>query len=56
MEIFSPNEQMDDINTEDLKYLLVPFYLGMLYPRMKGDSRLKKVKQAIVSEKYLNFS
>jgi immunoglobulin-binding protein 1 len=27
--VFSPNEDIDDINTSDLKYLLVPYYLAV---------------------------
>lgn len=46
---------MDDINTEDLKYLLVPFYLGMLYIKVKGESRLKQVKQALVSNYFIHY-
>ena len=28
LSVFSPNEELDDVNTGDLKYLLLPFYRG----------------------------
>lgn len=31
---FSKNEEVDDINTEDLKYLQIPFYLGRLLQKV----------------------
>lgn len=31
---FSKNEEVDDINTEDLKYLQISFYLGRLLQKV----------------------
>lgn len=46
--VISPNEEVDDINTSDLKYLLVPYYLGELLAAMPSiEGRLKRLKQAV---------
>jgi len=46
--IISSNEEIDDINTNALKFLLVPFYLGDLLLAVAGtDGRLKRIKQAV---------
>ena len=37
--VFSPNEATDDINTTDLKYLLLPFYRGELLLRLSDQSK-----------------
>ncbi|KAH9325988.1 hypothetical protein KI387_006166, partial [Taxus chinensis] len=42
--LFSPNEGKEDISTADLKYLLVPFYLGELTEKILDSNRLKIVK------------
>lgn len=48
--VFSDNEIVDEINTTDLKYLLVPYYLGDLYLALGGvEGRLRRVKLAIES-------
>ena len=51
--VFSPNEELQDINTGDLKYLLVPFFEGELLLRVQDpeesgehELRLKQLKQA----------
>ncbi|KAL1344270.1 hypothetical protein AAHE18_08G034500 [Arachis hypogaea] len=42
--LFSPNETKDDISTNNLKYLLVPFYLAELTERITQDDRLQVIK------------
>eukprot|EP00252_Welwitschia_mirabilis_P016639 TRINITY_DN3680_c0_g1_i1.p1 TRINITY_DN3680_c0_g1~~TRINITY_DN3680_c0_g1_i1.p1 ORF type:complete len:401 (-),score=124.07 TRINITY_DN3680_c0_g1_i1:452-1654(-) len=42
--IFSPNESKEDISTTDLKYLLVPFYLGELTEKIKSSKRMQSVR------------
>lgn len=32
--IYSKNEEIDDINTEDLKYLQIPFYISQLLQKV----------------------
>ena len=46
--LFSDNEDKDDIVTSSLKYLLLPYYLGVCYMhRLEGD-RLENVNEALV--------
>eukprot|EP00300_Choanocystis_sp_HF-7_P037534 c53712_g1_i1.p1 GENE.c53712_g1_i1~~c53712_g1_i1.p1 ORF type:complete len:356 (+),score=68.82 c53712_g1_i1:38-1069(+) len=46
--VFSPNETIEDTNTSDLKYLLVPYYLAFLHLAIRDmDSRLLHVETAI---------
>ena len=46
--IFSPNELGEDINTADLKYLLLPFYRGELMLRVADQSkRLAALAEAL---------
>lgn len=42
--LFSSNESKDDISTANLKYLLVPFYLGELTEKVAQDDRLHAIK------------
>ncbi|MED6149678.1 PP2A regulatory subunit tap46 [Stylosanthes scabra] len=42
--LFSSNETKDDISTNNLKYLLVPFYLAELTERITQDDRLQIIK------------
>eukprot|EP00298_Acanthocystis_sp_HF-20_P007301 c16927_g1_i1.p1 GENE.c16927_g1_i1~~c16927_g1_i1.p1 ORF type:complete len:364 (-),score=156.72 c16927_g1_i1:50-1141(-) len=45
--IFSPNEVLEDINTESLKYLLIPYYLAELYSKESNiNERLKSIKES----------
>ena len=43
--IFSANEEFPDIKTEDIKYLLIPYYQAELIQKFM-DSRLDKIKLA----------
>ena len=46
--IFSSNERADDINTCDLKYLLLPFYRGELLLRVANqDKRYEALREAL---------
>jgi len=48
--IFSPNELGEDINTGDLKYLLLPFYRGELLLRVVDQpKRLPALREALKS-------
>lgn len=42
--LFSRNEDKDDISTGDLKYLLVPYYLGDLTEKLETEDRMQLVK------------
>ncbi|XP_024029769.1 PP2A regulatory subunit TAP46 [Morus notabilis] len=42
--LFSANETKDDISTTNLKYLLVPFYLGELTEKIVRDDRIHILK------------
>ncbi|EFA75612.1 hypothetical protein PPL_11118 [Heterostelium album PN500] len=44
--LFSKNEELDDIRTDLLKYLLVPYYLSELFLLLVDTSRLKNLKNA----------
>ncbi|KAK6936672.1 TAP46-like protein [Dillenia turbinata] len=50
--LFSTNETKEDISTTNLKYLLVPFYLGELMEKIVLDDRVQilKVSQAKLKE------
>ncbi|EGC32435.1 hypothetical protein DICPUDRAFT_155594 [Dictyostelium purpureum] len=43
-QIFSKNEDLEDIRTDLLKYLLIPYYLAELYLKITGADRLKFLK------------
>mmetsp|Transcript_13307 Transcript_13307/g.34661 ORF Transcript_13307/g.34661 Transcript_13307/m.34661 type:complete len:345 (-) Transcript_13307:126-1160(-) len=46
LSVFSSNEQLDDINPGDLKYLLVPYFLGELIMRqVDHDRRIKHLRE-----------
>ncbi|XP_065870852.1 PP2A regulatory subunit TAP46 [Euphorbia lathyris] len=42
--LFSANETKDDISTTNLKYILVPFYLGELTEKFQQDDRIQILK------------
>ncbi|XP_073109214.1 PP2A regulatory subunit TAP46 [Elaeis guineensis] len=42
--LFSSNETKDDVSTANLKYLLVPFYLGELTEKVAQDDRIQVLK------------
>ncbi|KAL5998906.1 PP2A regulatory subunit tap46 [Asimina triloba] len=42
--IFSANESKDDVGTANLKYLLVPFYLGELTEKIAQEDRIQALK------------
>ncbi|KAJ4957318.1 hypothetical protein NE237_014101 [Protea cynaroides] len=42
--MFSANETKDDISTTNLKYLLVPFYLGELMEKVAQEDRIQVLK------------
>ncbi|KAK6135227.1 hypothetical protein DH2020_031035 [Rehmannia glutinosa] len=42
--LFSANETKDDISTTNLKYLLVPYYLGELTEKIAQEDRIQIVK------------
>lgn len=42
--LFSSNEEKEDISTADLKYLLVPYYLGELTEKIQNSDRLQIIK------------
>jgi len=44
--LFSSNEEKDDVSTGDLKYLLVPYYLGDLTEKLEAEDRVQLVKAA----------
>ncbi|PON72050.1 TAP42-like protein [Parasponia andersonii] len=54
--LFSANETKDDISTTNLKYLLVPFYLGELTEKVEEDDRIQilKTSQAKLKE-FISF-
>lgn len=54
--LFSANETKDDISTTNLKYLLVPFYLGELTEKIAQDDRIQilKASQAKLKE-FISF-
>lgn len=47
--LFSSNESYEEIATNDLKYLLLPFFLGQLSQKLCGNSRQNIVE---ISETY----
>eukprot|EP01114_Cavostelium_apophysatum_P001083 TRINITY_DN1092_c0_g1_i2.p1 TRINITY_DN1092_c0_g1~~TRINITY_DN1092_c0_g1_i2.p1 ORF type:complete len:360 (-),score=87.28 TRINITY_DN1092_c0_g1_i2:923-1954(-) len=47
--IFSPNEELEDISTGQLRYLLVTYYIGELHTKI-GESRLRHAQETV---KYL---
>ncbi|XP_068645436.1 PP2A regulatory subunit TAP46-like [Aristolochia californica] len=42
--LFSSNETKEDISTVNLKYLLIPFYLGELTEKVASDDRIQTIK------------
>ncbi|KAM0944572.1 putative TAP46-like protein [Dioscorea sansibarensis] len=44
--LFSSNESKDDVSTANLKYLLVPFYLGELIEKVALDDRIPVLKKS----------
>ncbi|KAL3846173.1 hypothetical protein ACJIZ3_003576 [Penstemon smallii] len=54
--LFSANETKDDISTSNLKYILVPYYLGELTEKIAQDDRIQilKASQAKLKE-FISF-
>lgn len=49
LRLFSPNEELDDIGTSDLKYLLVPFMLGEVTASTRDmTTRHQALKQSLL--------
>ena len=44
LSVFSSNEMVDDVNTGDLKYLLLPFYRGELLQRVVDQPRRRELR------------
>ncbi|KAL9250223.1 PP2A regulatory subunit TAP46-like protein [Drosera capensis] len=42
--LFSSNETKEDISTANLKYLLLPYYLGELTEKISGEDRIQTLK------------
>lgn len=54
---WSSNEEIDDITTAQLKYILVPYYLGeLLIAKQGSEERLTYVLKACVRKQYFNIS
>jgi hypothetical protein len=54
--VFSSNEELDDIHTTSLKYLLIPYYLSGLYTKIqKREQRADALKKSLIMAKqFLN--
>merc|ERR1711971_722479 len=49
LRLFSPNEELEDINTADLRFLLVPFMLGEVSAATQDmNQRLPALRSALV--------
>jgi hypothetical protein len=48
MKLFSTNEELDDINTEDLKFITTPYFIGNTLLKIIGKFRLKQIQNSIV--------
>lgn len=44
LSIFSPNETLEDISTQDLIYLTVPYVASEVQARLKTTNRSKRLK------------
>lgn len=53
--LFSTNESYKEVSTNDLKYLLLPFFLGQLSQKLCGGSRQNIIEISEVYFKYANF-
>jgi hypothetical protein len=51
--IFSSNEEIDDVSTGDLKYALVPYFLGEVCLKINDDSRAAHLRAS--SRYFLSF-
>lgn len=52
--LFSSNETKEDISTANLKYLLVPYFLGELLEKISGQDRMQTLKAS--QEKLKEFT
>ncbi|EFH57149.1 predicted protein [Arabidopsis lyrata subsp. lyrata] len=53
--LFSSNETKEDISTNNLKYLLVPYYLAELTEKIIQDDRIPIVKASYAKLKFFSF-
>ncbi|KAL5803481.1 hypothetical protein ACOSQ3_031939 [Xanthoceras sorbifolium] len=54
--LFSANETKDEISTSNIKYILVPYYLGELIEKVAQDDRLQILKASLAKLKeFLSF-
>eukprot|EP01063_Lacrimia_lanifica_P020346 TRINITY_DN27678_c0_g1_i1.p2 TRINITY_DN27678_c0_g1~~TRINITY_DN27678_c0_g1_i1.p2 ORF type:complete len:362 (+),score=192.76 TRINITY_DN27678_c0_g1_i1:44-1087(+) len=45
--VFSPNEEIDDVATNDVKFFLILYYLGDIQERIVDTNRVRNLKNAI---------
>ena len=56
--IISKNEEIEDIKTEDIKFILSPYYTGQVFLKVQNikkfdrEMRVKMIKQGLVSYFY----
>ena len=48
--IFSPNETLEDISTQDLIYLTVPYVFSEVQGRLKTTHRMERLNSLIQAE------
>ncbi|KAF8798193.1 hypothetical protein BYT27DRAFT_7123978 [Phlegmacium glaucopus] len=53
LSIFSPNETLEDISTQDLIYLSVPYVVSEVQGRLKTTDRVERLNLLNESEKYV---
>ncbi|KAL0317991.1 UNVERIFIED_CONTAM: PP2A regulatory subunit TAP46 [Sesamum angustifolium] len=53
--LFSANETKEDISTTNLKYLLVPYYLGELTEKIAEEDRIRILKASQAKLKIARF-
>lgn len=46
--LFSDNETIDEVTTRNLKYMLLPYFLGQLSQKLCNDNRQEVVEVANV--------
>ncbi|KAH3682859.1 hypothetical protein WICPIJ_006198 [Wickerhamomyces pijperi] len=51
--IFSTNEGLDDLNTSEIKYLSINYYIATLYNELDDPSKVHNLKKSLIA--YLQF-
>ena len=55
MQIFSENEELSDIHSENLRFLLLPFYVGSCYGKVHAQRKISIQKSRLYLNEFIKL-